>query len=166
MNLRRRLLRFHPPALRNAPKSSVWSSHLPPPFRTLRFHPPDRSATAETNEALGVSVRFLIRRFQRKLLEGRTVCTVLKIQNTLEPYNPSINDADLSELYCSHLLSYSFCKRALPECVPNNSKPNDSNFTNYDWTFSQVIRDIYFNQYSQWIAMISSVSVLQQFLDH
>ncbi|KAK8969368.1 Axial regulator YABBY 1 [Platanthera guangdongensis] len=52
MNLRRRLLRFHPPALRNAPKSSVWSSHLPPPFRTLRFHPPDRSATAETNEAL------------------------------------------------------------------------------------------------------------------
>ncbi|KAK8970603.1 hypothetical protein KSP40_PGU003123 [Platanthera guangdongensis] len=55
MNLRRRLLRFHPPTLRNAPKSSVWSSHLPPPFRTLRFHPPDRSATAKTNEALNYS---------------------------------------------------------------------------------------------------------------
>ncbi|KAK8941259.1 hypothetical protein KSP39_PZI010119 [Platanthera zijinensis] len=52
MNLRRRLLRFHPPALRNSPKSSVWSSHLPPPIRTLRFHPPDRPATAEPNEAL------------------------------------------------------------------------------------------------------------------
>ncbi|KAK8966423.1 hypothetical protein KSP40_PGU014151 [Platanthera guangdongensis] len=51
MNHRRRLLRFHPPDLRNAPKNFVWSSHLPPPFRTLRFHPPDRSATAETNEA-------------------------------------------------------------------------------------------------------------------
>ncbi|KAK8968430.1 hypothetical protein KSP40_PGU007827 [Platanthera guangdongensis] len=35
MNLRWRLLRFHPPALRNAPKSSVWRSHLPPPIRTL-----------------------------------------------------------------------------------------------------------------------------------
>ncbi|KAK8959939.1 hypothetical protein KSP40_PGU000030 [Platanthera guangdongensis] len=29
MNLRQRLLRFHPPVLRNAPKSSVWRSHLP-----------------------------------------------------------------------------------------------------------------------------------------
>ncbi|KAK8959269.1 hypothetical protein KSP40_PGU009229 [Platanthera guangdongensis] len=55
MNLRRRLLSFHQPALRNAPKSSVWSSHLPPPVRTVRFHPPDRPATAKTNKALRVT---------------------------------------------------------------------------------------------------------------
>ncbi|KAK8940761.1 hypothetical protein KSP39_PZI010296 [Platanthera zijinensis] len=58
MNLRRRLLCFHPPALRNAPKSSVWSSHFPPPIRTLRFHPPDRPATAKSNEAL-INKKFL-----------------------------------------------------------------------------------------------------------
>ncbi|KAK8965020.1 E3 ubiquitin-protein ligase ATL6 [Platanthera guangdongensis] len=51
MNLWRRLLRFHPPTLRNAPKSSVWSSHLPPPVRTLRFHPPNSPATAETESS-------------------------------------------------------------------------------------------------------------------
>ncbi|KAK8960116.1 Lichenase [Platanthera guangdongensis] len=52
MNLLRRLLRFQPPALRNAPKSSVWSSHLPPPIQTLRFHPPDQPATAELKWSL------------------------------------------------------------------------------------------------------------------
>ncbi|KAK8945722.1 hypothetical protein KSP40_PGU000721 [Platanthera guangdongensis] len=36
INLRWRLLRFHPPALRNAPKSLVWSSHLPPPWLKMR----------------------------------------------------------------------------------------------------------------------------------
>ncbi|KAK8959231.1 hypothetical protein KSP40_PGU022309 [Platanthera guangdongensis] len=32
-------------------KMQVWSSHLPPPIPTLRFHAPDPSATAEPNEA-------------------------------------------------------------------------------------------------------------------
>ncbi|KAK8959348.1 Potassium channel SKOR [Platanthera guangdongensis] len=68
MNIRWCLLRFHPPALRNAPKSSVWRSHLPPPIRTLRFHPPDRSATAKPNEHIASprehedKVKYLIQR--------------------------------------------------------------------------------------------------------
>ncbi|KAK8941539.1 hypothetical protein KSP40_PGU004229 [Platanthera guangdongensis] len=53
MNLWRRLLCFHPPALLEKRPQKLSLEQSPPPSgRTLRFHPPDRPATAKTNEAL------------------------------------------------------------------------------------------------------------------
>ncbi|KAK8963730.1 hypothetical protein KSP40_PGU011812 [Platanthera guangdongensis] len=68
---------FPPAQLEKRPKKLCLEQPPPPPVRTLHFHPPDRPATAKTNEAL---VRWL----DSRILKGN----LIKYPQTFANHDP------------------------------------------------------------------------------